>query len=168
MENALTTSYPRIALLGAPCIYRFIAASNSRRLAWESHRILLYSGMVFAKPTRHPRTRAALPHKEGNMHTHCIERLRELAEPLTALSLTHLTPATRQKLREDDLSVNAYPTDFGGFVFVGSPRYRLPLESDLATIFEAAEQAGIVWLKFDSEAPTIAGLPAFAPQDPIL
>ena len=94
--------------------------------------------------------------------------LRELAEPLTALSLTHLTPATRQKLREDDLSVNAYPTDFGGFVFVGSPRYRLPLESDLATIFESAEQAGIVWLKFDSEAPTIEGLPAFAPQDPIL
>ena len=34
--------------------------------------------------------------------------------------------------------------------------------------FEAAEQAGIVWLKFDSEAPTVSGLPTFTPQDTIL
>ncbi|EPD41061.1 hypothetical protein HMPREF9701_02130 [Delftia acidovorans CCUG 274B] len=101
------------------------------------------------------------------MYTHCTERMRELAEPLAALSLTHLTPATRQKLHEDDLSVNAYPTDSGGFVFVGSPRYRLPAESDLARIFEIAERAGIVWLKFDYEAPTVEGLPIFAPQEPI-
>lgn len=102
------------------------------------------------------------------MHTHCVEQMRELAEPLAALSLSHLTPATRQKLHADDLSVNAYPTDFGGFIYVGAPRYRVPAESDLATIFEAAEQAGIVWLKFDSEAPTVEGLPTFAPQEPIL
>ena len=102
------------------------------------------------------------------MHTQCIEQLRELAEPLAALSLTHLTPDTRQKLRDDELSVNAYPTDFGGFVFVGSPRYRSPAESDLATIFEAAERAGIIWLKFDSEAPAVEGLPTFSPQDPLL
>ena len=95
------------------------------------------------------------------MPTHCIEQLREQAEPLAALSLSHLTPATRQKLREDDLSVNAYPTDFGGFVFVGSPRYRLPAESDLASVFEAAEQAGIVWLKFDSDAGIVEGLPLY-------
>lgn len=97
------------------------------------------------------------------MRMSCIEQLREQAEPLAALSLSHLTPTTREKLRQDELSVNAYPTDFGGFVFVGAPRYRLPAESDLASIFEAAEQAGIVWLKFDSEAPTISGLPVFAP-----
>ena len=102
------------------------------------------------------------------MHTQCIEQLRELAEPLAALSLNHLTPATRQKLRNDELSVNAYPTDFGGFVFVGSPRYRSPAESDLATIFEAAERAGIIWLKFDSEAPAVEGLPTFASQEPFL
>ena len=102
------------------------------------------------------------------MHTHCIERLRELAEPLAALSLTHLTPATRQKLQEDDLSVNAYPTDFGGFVFVGAPSYRVRAESDLAMLCEVAEQAGIVWLKFDSEAPAIEGMPTFAPQEPNL
>jgi len=102
------------------------------------------------------------------MHTQCVEQLRELAEPLAALSLAHLTPTTRQKLRDDELSVNAYPTDFGGFVFVGSPRYRSPVESDLATIFEIAERAGIVWLKFDSEAPALDGLPTFTPLEPAL
>lgn len=100
------------------------------------------------------------------MESDCIERMREQAEPLVALSLSHLTPATRQRLREDDLSVNAYPTDFGGFVYVGAPRYRHPVESDLASIFEAAELAGVMWLKFDFEAPVIAGLPVFAVTGP--
>lgn len=100
------------------------------------------------------------------MNSSVIATLRELAEPLATLSLAHLTPSTRQKLQADDLSVNAYPTDFGGFVFVGSPRYRIPAEEDLASIFEAAEQAGIVWLKFDSEADVLDGLPVLsAPED---
>lgn len=96
----------------------------------------------------------------------CIERLREQAEPLAALSLSHLAPSTRQRLHDNDLSVNAYCTDFGGFVFVGAPRHRLPAEVELASIFEAAEQAGVVWLKFDSEAPVIDGLPVFEPLEP--
>ena len=87
--------------------------------------------------------------------------LRELAEPLVALSLAHLTPATRDKLRNGQLTVNAYTTDFGGLIFVGAPGYRTPAEPDLARIFEAAERAGIVWLKFDSEAAVIDGLPLF-------
>jgi hypothetical protein len=95
-----------------------------------------------------------------------IARLREHAEPLAALSLSHLTPTTRQKLLDDELSVNAYPTAFGGFVFVGTPRYSLPAETDLALIFEAAEQAGIVWLKFDREAAIIEGLLVFEPEEP--
>lgn len=95
------------------------------------------------------------------METDCIEGLREQAESLVALSLSHLTPGTQQRLHEDELSVNAYPTDFGGFVYVGAPRHRHPAEADLASIFEAAEQAGITWLKFDSEAPVIRGLPVF-------
>ncbi|MFY9513773.1 MAG: hypothetical protein WAQ05_22660 [Rubrivivax sp.] len=95
------------------------------------------------------------------MDLNLISRLREQAEPLAALSLLHLTPATRQKLLDDELSVNAYPTAFGGLVFVGKPRYSLPAEPDLALIFEAAEQAGIVWLKFDREAAVIDGLPVF-------
>lgn len=92
-----------------------------------------------------------------------IDQLRELAEPLVALSLSHLTPSTRLRLEADELSVNAYPTEFGGLVFVGAPCHRHPLEADLAPIFEAAGQAGIVWLKFDCEAPVIAGLPTFEP-----
>jgi hypothetical protein len=99
------------------------------------------------------------------MNASVIASLRDLAEPLAALSLAHLTPSTRQKLQDDDLSVNAYPTDFGGFVFVGAPRYRIPVEDDLASIFEAAEQAGIVWLKFDSEANVLDGLPVFSAPD---
>lgn len=92
--------------------------------------------------------------------------LRELAEPLVALSLAHLTPATRHKLRHDELTVNAYPTEFGGLIFVGAPGYRTPAEPDLARIFEAAERAGIVWLKFDSEAAVIDGLPVFTGVGP--
>lgn len=100
------------------------------------------------------------------MDRNLIARLREHAEPLAALSLSHLSPTTRQKLLDDDLSVNAYPTAFGGFVFVGTPRYSLPAETDLALIFEAAEQAGIVWLKFDREAAVIEGLLVFEPEKP--
>lgn len=92
-----------------------------------------------------------------------LATLRELAEPLAAVSLNHLSPQTRQKLRDDDLSVNAYPTDFGGLVFVGAPCQRIPTEADLLTLFETAEQAGIVWLLFDSEAEVVDGLPVFAP-----
>ena len=41
------------------------------------------------------------------------------------------------------------------------PCYRIPTEVDLATIFTVAEQTGIAWLKFDSEAAVIDGLPVF-------
>jgi hypothetical protein len=95
-----------------------------------------------------------------------IACLRELAEPMVALSLTHLTPATRDKLRHDKLTVNAYPTDFGGLVYVGAPKYHVPGEQDLARIFEAAEEAGIVWLKFDSGAAVVEGLPVFTKSSP--
>ena len=102
------------------------------------------------------------------MEKPAVASLQAHAEPLAALSISHLSPSTRLKLADDELSVNAYPTDCGGILYVGAPRHRIPTESDLAAIFEIAELAGIVWLKFDSEAPTIEGLPAFAPQDPIL
>jgi hypothetical protein len=61
----------------------------------------------------------------------------------------------------NDLSVNAYPTPHGGFVYVGSPRYDIPTEADLAAVFELAERAGVVWLKFDAESAVIEGLPVF-------
>ena len=100
------------------------------------------------------------------MDTPAVASLRAQAEALAALSISHLSSSTRLKLADDELSVNAYPTDCGGIVYVGAPRYRMPTEADLAAIFEVAEQAGIVWLSFDSEAAVIVGLPIFDWQEP--
>jgi hypothetical protein len=112
-----------------------------------------------------PRESAAEPvsavSREGVMSEPVLTRLRELAEPLVALSTAHLSPATRQLLQEDQLSVNAYPTLTGGFVYVGAPRYDTPLEADLAHLFELAESAGIVWLKFDVHGATVEGIERF-------
>ncbi len=96
-----------------------------------------------------------------------VTGLLDLVEPLAALSICHLTAATRQKLANDDLSVNVYPNDYGGFVYVGAPPYTVPAENDMATIFEAARLAGIVWLKFDSDAAIVDGLPIFEDTDPL-
>ncbi|MBP7655143.1 MAG: hypothetical protein KA742_01180 [Pseudoxanthomonas sp.] len=100
------------------------------------------------------------------MNTACIGRLRELAESITVLSLSHLQPATRAKLQQNDLSVNAYPTDFGGLVYIGSPPHRTPVETDLAFIGEISAHAGIEWLLFDSEGSIVDGLPVFESQQP--
>ena len=89
------------------------------------------------------------------MDNSTAKNLLQHAEPMAALSITHLTASSRQKLAADDLSVTAYPNEYGGFVYVGAPRYSVPTEPDLATIFDVAEQAGIVWLKFDSDAAGI-------------
>lgn len=95
------------------------------------------------------------------METPSIAGLKAQTETLAALSISHLSSSTRLKLAGDDLSVNAYPTDCGGFIHVGAPPYRTPTETDLAAIFAIAEQAGIVWLMFDSDAIVIEGLPVF-------
>ena len=95
------------------------------------------------------------------MSEYTLSRLRDLAEPIAVLSTAHLAPGTRQLLLENRLSVNAYPTPTGGFVYVGSPRYDTPLESDLARLFEAAERAGVVWLKFDEHGTVVPGIETF-------
>ena len=100
------------------------------------------------------------------METTAVASLRAQAESLSSLSISHLSSSTRLKLADGELSVNAYPTDCGGIIYVGAPRYRMPTEADLATIFEVAEQAGIVWLKFDGEAAVIDGLPVFDMSGP--
>lgn len=102
------------------------------------------------------------------MNTACIDRLRELAESITVLSLSHLQPATRAKLQENDLSVNAYPTEFGGLIYIGSPPHRTPTETDLALIAGISAHTGIEWLFFDSEGPIIDGLPVFELREPTL
>ena len=45
------------------------------------------------------------------METPAVASLQAHAEPLAALSISHLSPSTRLKLADDELSVNAYPTD---------------------------------------------------------
>jgi hypothetical protein len=66
-----------------------------------------------------------------------VTRLREHAESLAAPSTIHLSADTRRRLLGDDLSVNAYPTGDGGFLYVGIPRYAVPAENDLAALFES-------------------------------
>lgn len=53
------------------------------------------------------------------MESLSVARLRQQAELLVALSILHLTSETRTALADDNLSVNAYPTGCGGFVYVG-------------------------------------------------
>lgn len=100
------------------------------------------------------------------MHTLPVTGLRQQVEMLASLSLKHLSADTRSKLAHDDLSVNAYPTGCGGFVYVGSPKYRVPSEPDLAMLFRVAESAGIAWLMFDREAAVVEGLPVFGNAEP--
>lgn len=100
------------------------------------------------------------------MNTAGIGRLQELAETIAVVSLSHLLPTTRAKLQTNALSVNAYPTEFGGLRYVGTAPHRAPVEHDLALISELAAQAGVEWLLFDAEAPTLDELPLYAPQLP--
>ena len=100
------------------------------------------------------------------MSEHALTRLRDLAEPIAVLSTSHLSAGTRQLLLENRLSVNAYPTPTGGFVYVGAPRYDTPLEADLAHLFEVAERAGIVWLKFDPHGTVLASIQTFGEFEP--
>jgi hypothetical protein len=90
-----------------------------------------------------------------------LKALPDHIEPLLALSTAHLRPTTRQKLAADQLSVNAYPNEHGGFVYVGHPVYSTPTEPELAEIFKLVAQAQVVWLKFDGDAAIVDGLPVF-------
>ena len=100
------------------------------------------------------------------MNTAGIGRLRELAETIAVVSLSHLLPSPRAKRQTNALSVNAYPTGVGGLVKAGTAPHRAPVENDLALISELAAQAGVEWLLFDAEAPTLDELPLYAQQLP--
>lgn len=96
------------------------------------------------------------------MNKRIARQLKALIEPLVTLSIEHLSPTTRNLIQEEQLSVNVYPTLAGGFIYVGAPKYDTPLEADLATVFDAAEAAGVAWLKFDVHGAVIDGLPLFS------
>lgn len=93
------------------------------------------------------------------------QHLLRHAEPLAAISIAHLRPATRQRLADDELSVLAYPNDYGGFVYVGPAAENVPAEPELIPLFAAARAAGIVWLKFDADAETVEGFATFPDQE---
>jgi hypothetical protein len=99
------------------------------------------------------------------MHETLVAQLLVLAEPMAALSIDHLTPLTRRKLADNELSVHAYLNEYGGFVHVGDSAEIAPTESDLATIFDLARRARLVWLKFDADAGVLDGLPTYRETD---
>lgn len=86
------------------------------------------------------------------------------SEPLVAISITHLSGPTRKRLAEGRLSVVAYPNYYGGFVHVDTDD-TAPDEADLAAIFSIARRCGVVWIKFDADAPTVDGLPTFGDEE---
>ncbi len=93
------------------------------------------------------------------------DNLLQFGEQLAAISIRHLSPGTRLKLAGNVLSVNAYPDESGGFVYVGTPVYQVPSEPDLAEVFALAGRANIAWLRFDSEAGIVEGLPLYDDED---
>ena len=94
-----------------------------------------------------------------------VASLLQQAEPLASLSISHLTPASRQKLADGQLSVHSYPNDYGGFVYVGVRGDNVPEEADLRAIFDVAVRAGLIWLKFDADAEVVDDLPVFDGED---
>ncbi len=112
------------------------------------------SGRGEARPTPVPASASAAARLSQSLLKH--------AEPLVALSTRHLSPATLQRLADGRLSVLAYPNDYGGFVYVGEPHGSVPQEPELQTIVTLAQQAGLVWLKFDADAAEVDGLPTYA------
>jgi hypothetical protein len=87
------------------------------------------------------------------------------AEPLVAVSIAHLCPSTRLRLADGELSVIAYPNDYGGFVYVDPHGESVPAEPELVPIFIAARATGIVWIKFDADAETVEGFATFGDQE---
>lgn len=110
-------------------------------------------------------TRVFVVSRNSSMTNDTIQRLRELVEPMASVSLSHLHPATRGLLLRNALSVNVYPTEVGGLLYVGTPRQRIPAEQDLDVVTRFAEKARIAWLLFDAEAPIVEGLPVFSASD---
>lgn len=99
------------------------------------------------------------------MHDVPTENLLQFSELMAAISTQHLSPYTRLRLADNRLSVNAYPDEYGGLVYVGVPSYQVPEEPDLAAVFALAVRAKVVWLKFDRDAGIVDGLPLYDDED---
>lgn len=119
-----------------------------------------YDAMIAATGSTPPQLAETIP-----MSDVPTENLLQFSETLAAISIRHLSPASRLKLASNTLSVNAYPDESGGFVFVGTPAYQIPSETDLAEIFALATRANIAWLKFDQDAGVVEGLPLYDDEE---
>lgn len=99
--------------------------------------------------------------KEATVNSSQAWHLRQHCNVIASLSICHLSAETRLKLARNDLSVNAYPNEFGGFIYLGKPAYIVPVELDLMRIVELASRVGAEWLRFDVDAAVVDGLPVY-------
>ena len=85
-------------------------------------------------------------------------------EPMAVISTAHLTRKTVEELTQGLIDVVCYPFDYGVMVYVhccpfnNEPR-------DLAQAHDAAIEHGIVWVRFDADAPICEGLPTYDWED---
>lgn len=89
--------------------------------------------------------------------------MRDAVELMAVVSTQHLKPETALNL--DALWTMCYPNDYGAFVYVdetfNTSHPDVDVPDDLATVLREAAKHDIVWIKFDSDGPTIDGLPVY-------
>lgn len=79
-------------------------------------------------------------------------RMTDAAEPLVALSITHLTPLTASLIQSGDIDVSCYPNEYGSFLYVGE---NTSAQADLDAVLKRARELGYVWIKFDADAAEV-------------
>lgn len=82
-------------------------------------------------------------------------RMTDAAEPMVAISTTHLTPLTASLVQSGEIDVGCYPNDYGAFVYVGE---NVSNQADLNAVLERARSLGFVWIKFDRDAAEVEDL----------
>lgn len=90
-------------------------------------------------------------------------------EPLAAISTTHLPVSVREAIAEQrtySWRTVLYENDFGAFMAVIAdipPSEHAP--DAIKEVYSWALQRGLQWVKFDAEAPPVAGLPCYGDGD---
>lgn len=90
-------------------------------------------------------------------------------EPLASISSTHLAMSVREALSNDSChkwGLVLYTNEYGAFLAViegMKPDKSAP--TSLVQAYEWARERGIQWIKFDSDAPEVAGLPCYEDGD---
>lgn len=90
-------------------------------------------------------------------------------EPLVAISTTHLPLSVRDAIAEQrtrNWGTVLYDNEFGAFMAIIEtmvPTDAAP--AAMKTIYAWAAERGISWVKFDADAPSVAGLPSYGDGD---